>query len=509
MSEPYFWWTDEQKELAKKVSEFVEEHMEEAEIYFWKQKFPWDLVKKVAKEGYFGAGIPKEYGGLEAGATGACIVAEQLGRLYAVGHVFTVSMLAGLEQILRFGTEEQKKKWLPKIAKGDELGAVCITEPFAGSDAANVMTTAVKDGDEWIINGKKRFITGAGVSDRYFIYAKTSDDPADIKQYKHITAFVVERGRPGFSLEKINSLIGFDNVPNGYLDFDHVRIPDENRFGEVGKGWMVMMAGLNFERLIGSAVMIGGFKDAITLLLNYTKRRIQFRRTTNSYQGNQEAIAELIAKYKMARLFSFHCAKLLDDGQEPMVDASIAKMMNTEWMTDAGRIAIQVMGGDGLTKFYPIERMLREGKIGEIVAGTTEVQKMIIYRFSSMLPTYNTSIRLRWNDEVNAPVVSKKPSKFKGLEVNEENVLKVIAHDYKVNPGLYMTPDDVREDIGGSRSALRKIFEALEEKKLIVIHRDRQGKIALVKATYEGLQKAFPKEYYRWFPKWYDDADKF
>jgi len=509
MRESYFWWNEDQKALAEKAENFVDENLEEAEYYFWKQKFPWDLVKKVGEQGFFGAGIPKEYGGLGVGATGSCIVAEQLGRLYAVGHVFTVSMLAGLEQILRFGTEEQKRKWLPKIAKGNELGAVCITEPFAGSDAANVFTTAEKDGDEWIINGKKRYITGAGVSDRYFIYAKTSDDPSKVKQYSHLTSFVVERGTPGFSLERINPLIGFDNVPNGYLDFESVRIPDENRFGEVGKGWNVMMAGLNFERLIGSAVMIGGFKDIITLLFHYTRRRIQFRRPTNRFQGNADGIADIISKYKMARLFSYHCAKLLDDGMEPMVDASIAKKMNTEWMREVGNTAIQIMGGDGLTKFYPAERVLREGKIGEIVAGTTDVQNMIIYRFSAMLPTYNADMRFRWNDEINAPIISKKPSKFQGLEVNQENVLKVIAHDYKVNPGLYMTPDDVRDDIGGSRSKLRKIFEKLEEEKYITTHRDKQGKIELVKATYKGLQEAFPKDYYRWFPDWYEDADKF
>jgi len=509
MTESYFWWTDEQKALAERVGQFVTDNLEEAEYYYFKRKFPWPLVKKVAAAGFFGAGVAKEFGGLEQGATGSCIVAEQLGRLYAVGHVFTVSMLAGLEQILRFGTEEQKKYWLPKVASGDQLGAVCITEPFAGSDAANVMTTAVKDGDEWIINGKKRYITSAGTSDRYFIYAKTSNELDKVKQYSHLTSFVVEKGAPGFSLERINPLIGFDNVPNGYIDFDHVRIPDKNRFGEVGKGWAVMMAGLNFERLIGSAVMIGGFKDVLTLLFHYTKRRIQFRKTTNQFQGIQEDIAGIIAKYRMARLFSYHCAKQLDQGMEPMVDASIAKMMNTEWMADVGRTAIQVMGGDGLTKFYPAERMLREGKIGEIVAGTTEVQKMIIYRFSAMLPVYNSEFRLRWNDEVNAPIMSKADSQFKGLEVNDDNVLKVIAHDYKVNPGLYMTPDDVREDIGGSRSALRKTFESLEEKKLIVTHKDRQGKIVLIKANYDGLQKAFPAAYYRWFPDWYEDSDKF
>ena len=126
-----------------------------------------------------------------------------------------------------------------------------------------------------------------------------------------------------------------------------------------------------------------------------------------------------------------------------------------------------------------------------------------------MLPVYNSKFRLRWNEEVNAPIMSMGDSQFKGLEINDDNVLKVIAHDYKVNPGLYMTPDDVREDIGGSRSAIRKTFESLVEKKLLAVHKDRQGKIVLVKANYEGLQKAFPASYYRWFPDWYEDSDKF
>ncbi len=509
MSENYFWFTEEQIEISKKVRQFVHDNFEEAETYFWKTEFPWPLVKKVAKEGYFGVGVPKEYGGLELGATGSCIVAEQLGRLYAVGHVFTVSMLAGLEQVLRFGTDAQKQDWLPKIAKGDELGALCITEPFAGSDAANVYTTAKKEGDEWIINGKKRFITGAGVSDRYFIYAKTSEEPSDRKQYAHITSFMIEKGRKGFSLEKINPLIGFDNVPNGVLDFENVRIPDYNRVGEIGKGWNVMMAGLNFERLIGAAVFGGLYEDVVKILFNYTKRRVQFNRATISFPGVQKEIAEILTKAQSARLYAYYCAKLLDEGKEPMVEASISKLINTEAVRDIGLKAIQILGGDGLTKFLPVERILREAKIGEIVAGTNEIQKMIIYRFSSMLPKYNEDIRMRWNDEINAPVVSYQPSKFKGMEVTEENVLKVIAHDYKVNPGLYMTPDDVREDIGGSRSDIRKILESLEQQGMIVSSRDRNGKLILIKATYKGLQKSFPKEYYQWFPSWYKDSDKF
>jgi len=324
-----------------------------------------------------------------------------------------------------------------------------------------------------------------------------------------LTSFIVEKGTPGFSLERINPLIGFENVPNGYLDFDDVRIPDFNRIAEVGKGWTVMMAGLNFERLIAAVVFSGIADDIIKLLFYYTKRRIQFNRTLNQFPGIQNDISDIIAKYKMARLFSYHCAHQLDQGMEPMVDVSISKMINTEWIREIGSKAIQIMGGDGLTKFYPAERILKEGKIGEIVAGTNEIQKMIIYRFSAMLPIYENSHRLRWNDEVNAPVLSKKDSIFKGLEVNDENVLKVIAHDYKVNPGIYMTIEEVREDIGGSRSQIRSVIESLEQKKLIVTHKDHQGKIVLVKANYQGLKQAFPKEYYRWFPDWYEDSDKF
>lgn len=507
--EPYFWWSAEHKELAKRVTQFVDDNYEEAEHFFWKKKFPHDLIKKVAAEGFFGPGVPKKYGGLELGATGSCIAAEQLGRLYAVGHIFTVSMLAGLEQILRFGTEEQKSAWLPKLAEGKELGAVCITEPFAGSDAANVMTTATREGDGWILNGKKRMITGAGVADRYFIYAKTSDDPAARKASSHITSFIVWKGTPGFHLEKINALVGFDNVPNGYLDFDNVRIPDFNRVGEVGNGWRVMMAGLNFERLIGSAVMIGPVLNILQLLFHYTSRRVQFDRPINHNQALQFDIADIIRQYRVARLFSYHTAKLLDDGQEPMVDSSIAKMMNTEYMREIAQKAIQICGGDGLTKYYPLERAHREAKIGEIVAGTSEIQKMIIYRFSAMQQMYTVPIRLRWDDEVNAPVISHRPSPFHGNEITEENVLKVIAYDYKVNPGLYMTPDDVKEDMGGSRTAIKEIIEKLESQKLVVCNKDRSGKIALVKATYTGLAKAFPKEEFKWFPDWYDEADKF
>ncbi len=502
-----WWWTDDQKALFKEFDAFVEENREEAQIYGKKNELPLPLLDKLAAKGYFGAAIPKEYGGLGLGTTGCCIVSEQMSRLGYAGGIFVSSMIGGCRQLLKYGSEEQKQKWLPQIAEGKVKGAVCITEPFAGSDAANVQTTAVKDGNDWILNGKKRFISGGDVAGRFFVYAKTSDDPEDRKNYSHLSAFLVERGTPGFSLERVNQIIGLGMSSNVYLSLNDVRIPDENRVGALGKGWNIMMAGLNFERLINNTAMLGGVKDILQLLFYYTRRRIQFNRTTSQIPRIQDLIAEILSMYRMGKVFNYNCAKQLDDGIEPTVDVSIAKWIPAEFLRDLALKAIQVMGGDGIMDYYPVGGYLIGAKINEIAAGSTETQKMIIYRFSSR--KYNEPFRMRWIDEINTSVVSNKDSRFKGLEINEENVLKVIAHDYKVNPALYMTPDDVREDIGGSRTDLLNIFNKLEEQKLIAVHRDRKGKISLVKASYEGLKNAFPDEYYRWFPSWTPDSIKF
>ena len=502
-----WWFTDEQKALLKEVSKFTDDKIEEAEIYNAKKEVAWPLLKKIAEKGYFGAAIPKEYGGLESGVTGSAIVAEQMGRLINIGTAFVGTLIGGLSQILKFGNEDQKKKWLSIIAKGESLGAVCISEPFAGSDAANVTTTAVKDKDDWVLNGKKRFISGGDIASRFFVYAKTSEDPSVRKSHGHLSSFVVEKGTPGFTLERVNPLMGMENSNNVYLSFNDVRIPDENRIGAVGSGWNVMMAGLNFERVMNNIAMLGGIKDLIKLLFHYTKRRVQFNRTTSIFPRIQDLTAEIISQYRMVRVFNYNCAKQMDLGQEPTIDISIGKWIEGEYIRDIGLKAIQIMGGDGLMDYYPANRILVAGKVNEIAAGSTETQKMIIYRFSSL--KYSKPFRMRWIDEINGAVLSNRDSQFKGLEANEENVLKVIAHDYKVNPALYMAPEDVRQDIGGKRDALVEVFENLEKQKLIVTHRDRSGKIILVKASYEGLKKAFPEDYYRWFPSWYPSDNKF
>ncbi len=510
MIESFWWWTEEQKQFAKEVDSFCADNIEDAERAHIEGRFPWEIMKKIGEAGYMGAGVPKEYGGLGHGATGSCIVAEGLGRLYGVVHLFTVSMLGGLHQLLIFGTEEQKQKYLRQIAEGKVLGAVCITEPFAGSDAKNVYTTAVRDGDRWILNGKKRMITGAGAAGRYFVYAKTSDEPSDLKQRTHLTSFIIDRGMKGFTLEKINDLIGFDNVPNGYLDFDNVEVPDANRVGGVGQGWQVMMSGLNFERLVGSAIVGGSFGDIIKMLNFYMNRRVQFNNQIKRFTNLQFDFADIIKKYYIARLISYYSAYLLDNSKELKLTemdlsvwASIAKLYNTDSAREVATHAVQITGGDGLTRFYPMERLVREAKIGEIVAGTTEVQKMIIYGMSTQKRGFmDLDYRLELHETKAVPIITNKPSKWENCEINKDNLLKILAEDYKVNPGLYMTVEDFKDITKGRKKVISEMLEEMEKDGTIITFKDRKGKLIMAKANYVGLKKAYPKEFYRYFPDW-------
>jgi hypothetical protein len=316
----------------------------------------------------------------------------------------------------------------------------------------------------------------------------------------------------GFSLEKIYTLIGFDNVPNGVLDFNQVKVPESNRIGKEGQGWEIMTGGLNYERLIGSAVLPGPVMDVLRTVTFYTERRIQFGERTNRLVNNQFKVADMIMKLKIARLVSFYTAYLLDLGREPTIESSIAKLINSEYARDIGLDAVQIMGGDGATKFFPVERLLRDSKIGEIIAGTTEIQKYVIYRMylMSMKMDLKPKARLRFNKEIGAPVMSREPSEFSGKPINEDNVLKVLAENYRTIPGAYMTVDDIKEEFGSKdATAVNNALLKLEEKKLVVLFRDKKGTVELGKATYIGLRQAYPLEHYKWFPKWYKAEDMF
>ncbi|NVM55415.1 MAG: acyl-CoA/acyl-ACP dehydrogenase, partial [Candidatus Helarchaeota archaeon] len=272
-----------------------------------------------------------------------------------------------------------------------------------------------------------------------------------------------------------------------------------------------MMSGLNFERLIGAAVVGGGLVDIMKLIAYYMERRVQFRSQVQRFTNLQFDFADIIKKYYIARLISYYSAYLLDHTKELKLTefetgtwASIAKIYNTESAREIGSSAVQITGGDGLTRFYPLERIVRESKIGEIVAGTTEVQKMIIYRMTHQKRGFlDFTKRFKIHPEMGVPIITNDPSPWEGKDINKENLLKILGDDFKSNPALYMTPDDIKRHIKGSRKKIIEVLEDLEKEGLIVtLRHPRTKKLLLAKSNYEGLRKAYPKEYYRWFPEW-------
>ena len=498
--ETFPWWTEEQKRFEQEIWAFAKEIMPRDEETRWKREFPWDIFQKISEGGYTGAGIPKEYGGLGLGATGACIAAEALNRMPGPGRAFVGNMLGGLRQIIEYGTEEQKKRFLPRIAKG-EIGAIVITEPFVGTDAAAIETTARREGNVYILYGKKRFIVSAGVASRYMVYTRTSHSPEDIKNHKHLTAFIVEKGAPGFTVEKINEIMGFENIQNGVLNFDEVAVPVENRIGEEGQGWRVMTSGLNFERTMICAQTLGWTRELLRNVVPYAQRRVQFGKPTIELVNNQFKIADLITQVNIARLVTYYTAYLWDLGWDITLESNMGKVFICEGAIKAALDAIQVMGGDGMTPFYPLAALMKVSKVENISGGSMEACRLVIYRtgLRKMADEFKMPHRII-HEELGVPVLATGvPKKQESLD--DERLLKVLAEDYRINPGLYMSREDIKESFDVENGRLDEALLSLEKKGLVKLYRDKKG-IALAKATYEGLNKANPPEYYRWFPDW-------
>jgi alkylation response protein AidB-like acyl-CoA dehydrogenase len=505
--EVYPWWTEEHKAFDLEIRAFAQEVMPLDAEMRWKREFPWEIFDRISKKGYTGAGVPKEYGGLGLGATGACIAAEAMNRMPGPGRVFVGNMLGGLRQIIEFGTEEQKGRFLPRIAKG-ELGAIVITEPFAGTDAAAQEMRARREGDIYLLNGKKRFIVSAGVAKRYMVYARTSEDSEDRNRYRHLTAFVVEKGFPGFSVEKINEVIGFENIQNGVLNFQDVPIPLENRVGEEGDGWRVMTAGLNFERTLICAQTVGWMGELLRNVVPYAERRVQFGKPTISFTNNQFKIADMMMRWKIARLLTYYTAYLWDLGWDITLESNMAKVFNCEGVLASSLDGIQVMGGDGLTPFYPLAAIMNVAKVENIAGGTMEACRMVIQRTGVRQMAEDLKMPRRIiHDKLGVPIPAGDLPKRKKV-ADEEGVLRVLAEDYRVNPGLHMSRDDLMTFLDVDDGRLDEVLLGLERKGLVKLLRDKKG-IALAKATYDGLSQANPSEHYQWFPSWIHEENVF
>jgi butyryl-CoA dehydrogenase len=368
--------TKEQEMVRKAVREFAEKEVAPlaAEIDRT-EEFPWVNVRKMARYGMLGVPFPKQYGGAGGDNVSYAITVEELSRACAsTGVICSAHTSLGTNPIYQFGNEDQKQKYLVPLAKGEKLGAFGLTEPNAGTDAAGQQTTAVLDGDHYVLNGTKIFITNGGQADIYIIIAVT--DKA--KGARGTSAFIVEKNAPGFSIGKKEEKMGIRASSTTELIFENCIVPKENLLGELGQGFKIAMQTLDGGRIGIAAQALGIAQAAVDECIKYSKERSQFGRTLNKFQGIQWAIADMATQVEAARLLVYRAAYLKDMKQPFSVAAAQAKLFAAETAMQVTTKAVQIHGGYGYMRDYPVERFMRDAKITEIYEGTSEVQKMVI-----------------------------------------------------------------------------------------------------------------------------------
>ena len=371
--------TREQEMLKKLAQQFAETELEPvAEEVDREHYFPADNFRKMAEVGLTGIGVPKEYGGIGGGCAEKVIAVSEFGKkCMASASILSIHLICP-HAILKYGTEEQKQKYLPRLTKGGELGAFALTEPNAGSDAAGVKTTAVYDAetDEYVLNGTKCFISGGARAGVLVIFAST--DPS--KGVKGISAFIVEKGTPGFTSGKIENKMGIAGSETAELIFEDCRIPASNLLGKLNQGFKIAMQALDGARIGVGAQAIGIAEGAIDLAVKYSHERVQFGKPISAQQGIQWYFAEMATKTAAARALVERAAYLQDAGQPYTQAASMCKLYAAENARFVTNLALQIHGGYGYMKDYPLERMYRDAKITEIYEGTSEVHKIVIAR---------------------------------------------------------------------------------------------------------------------------------
>ena len=495
-AEKYLWWNEAELKLADEVADFsdnvIKAQINEIERT---KKFPWNWFEEMGRKGWYGAFIPEEYGGMKKGTgrtTGFCIVLEEIARGAPVAVDFYETTIYGYSPIVRFGTEKQKKKWLPGLATGELFGAIVITEPFMGSDAANIQTTAVLKGNEYVINGKKRFITLGGIANLYVVYCKTSEDPEDRKNHRHLSTFVVEKGAPGFTVEAIHDPMGRFGSRHAVLNFDEVRVPKENLILNEGDGWKIVTDALNIERIGVAAGAVGTSRSAIEATAAYVTRRVAFNQTLSDIPGVQTMCGDMVTRTNLISLLVYYSAHKMDLGMDVPLGCTIAKVFATQSLMKTVLDSVQCHGGDGYMRNYPVERLMRDSKLIEIGAGANELMQHLVWR-------------LWLKDYLALRSASRKPvtrSRTAG-PATKEKILDALADFYCGHPALYMEREEMMEKLGLTGKDLDKALEAAEAEKLVALYRKRGG-ITLAKATYAGLKKAKPQEYYNFFPDFVD-----
>ena len=368
--------SDEHVQLQQTFRDFAENEVKPlAKELDETERFPLETIAKMAEMGMMGLPVPEELGGSGIDQLGYILAVEELSKVCATtGIILSAHTSLCCWPIMTFGTPEQKEKYLKPLASGKKLGAFALTEPSAGTDASMQKSVAVLEGDHYVLNGNKVFITNAGAADVFIVFAMTNKELGT----KGITAFILERDTPGFTMGKPENKMGLRASSTCELVFDNVIIPAENRLGDEGKGFKIAMATLDGGRIGVGAQAVGIAQGAIDETIKFTKERIQFGRRISQFQNTQFTLADMQTRTDAARLLVWRAAEAEQQGLPYSHLAAMAKLFASETASYVTNRAVQLCGGYGYTKDYPVERMMRDAKVTEIYEGTNEVQRMVI-----------------------------------------------------------------------------------------------------------------------------------
>lgn len=378
--------TPEQRLIQKTLREFADEVIvPQARKNDRQERFPADIIKQLGEMGFTGAPLPPEYGGMGLDYIGEAILFEEIGRgCSSVRTTLSVQLSLVELPILRWGTEEQKKKYLPRLAKAEILGCFGLTEPGSGSDPASILTSATPKDGGWVINGTKTWISNGGVADVAIVFAKTDIQ----KKHKGMAAFLVEKGTKGFSTQDIKGKLGLRSSNTAELILENVWVPQENILGKVGEGFNIAMSSLDNGRYGVAAGSVGIGQACIEASVKYAKERHQFGKPIGSFQLVQEMIADMVVETEAARLLVWRAGHLKNQGKPSTVETSIAKLYASEAAIRAANAAIQIHGGYGYSDEYPVERYMRDARVATLYEGTSQIQKLIIGRHYTGLDAF-------------------------------------------------------------------------------------------------------------------------
>jgi alkylation response protein AidB-like acyl-CoA dehydrogenase len=373
----HFDFNEEQLDIRNTIRRFTEQEITpHAGIWDENNYFPREIYTRMATLGLMGMTIPEEYGGNMLNRLTGALVYEELARgdMATAGGLSVHNMVAGT--IARLGNDEQRGRWVLRLASGELLGAFSLSEAGAGSDAASLQCRAERTGDAYIINGSKMWVTNGGEADIYLLMARTGT----MQGSAGISCVVVEKGTPGFSFGKTERKMGLHSSPTRELIFEQCRVPAGNRLGEEGQGFKIALSTLDGGRINIGAIVVGVAQAAFETATAYARERVQFGKSISEFQGVQFMLADMAMKIEAARLLVYEAAYKLDQGQNASMAAAMAKCFATDMAMEVTTNAVQVLGGAGYVRDYPVERYMRDVKVAQIFEGTNQIQRVVIAR---------------------------------------------------------------------------------------------------------------------------------